>query len=221
MTRLLHTVVLAATTCNVAVAANREAVELRVTIYNHAQVPLGVVEEALADLRRIFRHAGVESVIVIGDPNDPESVQIAYPERPRRGFERNAACLARRDIALRITVALPSQRSTVLGMAMPLARKGLNAVVYDDRIRSVAVRRVRAHAAVLAHAMAHEIGHVLMRSGDHERIGIMSDAWTDEEYAWLAGKTLLFSRKQSDLMRRTLAGLGCEVEGSSVAALGR
>jgi hypothetical protein len=87
-------------------------------------------------------------------------------------------------------------------------------LVYDDRVRSVAANRVLPHAAILAHAMAHEIGHVLLRSSAHDKIGIMSGAWTDDEYAWIARGTLSFSRKHAQAMQATLLGFDCADRGN-------
>jgi len=189
------------------------AAELRITLYNHADVPAHVLEAASAGLRRIFMASGIEVRIIHGDPEAPEGVSVAYPSPLRPGLEREAACQARTDVALRITVGLPSQRSTILGMAVPFARKGLNVLVYDDRVRSVAAARAQAPGAVLAHAMAHEIGHVLLRSSGHDKIGIMSSAWTDDEYTRITQRTLIFSRKQAQAMQATLRGLACAQSG--------
>jgi len=213
MNHLRLATILAVSACSEA-ANPTPASDLRITVYNHANVPAHVLEEALGILRRIFLASGIDIKITHGDPEAAEGFLISYPDAQSQGLEKVAACLARRDVAVRITVGLPSQRSTILGMAVPLARKGLNVLVYDDRVRSVAANRVQSHTAILAHAMAHEIGHVLLRSSAHEKLGLMSGAWTDDEYAWIARGTLSFSRKHAQAMRATLAGLGC-VDGDS------
>ena len=96
-----------------------------------------------------------------------------------------------------------------MGMAVPLATEGLNARVFGDHVRDTASRQNREYATVLAHAMAHEIGHVLLRSGNHAQRGLMSSVWTDFEYWWMARGLLLFTGDQAKAMRASLTGAGC------------
>ena len=44
---------------------------------------------------------------------------------------------------------------------------GLNVRMFNDRIRWAAMRRNRSYTTVLAHVIAHEIGHVLLRTSEH------------------------------------------------------
>jgi hypothetical protein len=58
------------------------------------------------------------------------------------------ACRARRDIALEIVGKTQSYlQDTILGVAVPLAREGLNARVFDEHVRDLAVRQSRDYAS--------------------------------------------------------------------------
>jgi hypothetical protein len=191
--------------------ASAGAAELRVVVYDQARVPKEVTRTAFEDLRRIFHESGIEVKLVAGDGTSSEASLITYPEPPPKGREKDAACLARRDIALEITVApaFGQRKNTILGTAQPLAREGLNVRVFDDRIQDTAMRENRTHAAVLAHVIAHEIGHVLLRANAHSRRGLMSALWTDYEYGIIDRGLMFFTADQSKAMRMALSGAGC------------
>jgi hypothetical protein len=52
-------------------------------------------------------------------------------------------------------------------MAQPLARVGLSVRIFYDHVQYAAEKNNRQDALVLAHVIAHEIGHVLLRSNAH------------------------------------------------------
>jgi hypothetical protein len=185
------------------------AEQLRITVYDKAQVSDQVREAMAFSLRRIFRQSGIEIGWVAGVPGAPEATSMIY-EPFRRGHELELACHARRDIALDIfPAAVPGVKKQVLGMAQPLTRTGLNVRIYDEHIRQAAARENRSYASVLSHAIAHEIGHVLLRSNTHAGRGLMSDVWTDREYDWMGKEALYFTDRESRKMRMMLSGAAC------------
>ena len=113
-------------------------------------------------------------------------------------------CRARQDIALKISTNPAGLTKGALGMAHPLAASGLNARVFDDRIRAAAARWNRPYTLVLAHAIAHEIGHVLLRSDSHAARGLMGPVWSAYEYGWMDHGLMFFTEEQSRTMRATL-----------------
>jgi hypothetical protein len=188
--------------------------QLRITIYQQAHLPQEVMESMFHQLRLIFRLAGVAVDLVTGDPAADEATLFTYPRLPPKGHEHEFACRARRDIALKIADVSPSGvPRTILGIAAPLARSGLNARVFNDHIIESAMRHNRPHANVLACAIAHEIGHVLLRSSDHRMSGLMSAVWTGPEYTQMefTGR-MLFTPEESKTMRANLNGTACPKE---------
>ena len=185
------------------------AEQLRITAYYKARVSDEVSEAVVSSLRRIFRQAGIEIEWVAGIPGAPEATLMIY-EPFRRGRELELACHARRDIALDILpAAVPGVKKHVLGMAQPLTRTGLNVRIFDEHIREAAARENRAYASLLSHAIAHEIGHVLLRSNTHAGRGLMSDVWTAREYDWIGKEAMYFTDGESRNMRVTLSGAAC------------
>jgi hypothetical protein len=94
-------------------------------------------------------------------------------------------------------------------MALPNAQVGVNAMVFANHVGYAALLHSRPYDAVLACAIAHELGHVLLRSNAHEAYGIMGAVWTRKEYHAINVRAMLFTREHSRRMRTTLRGAGC------------
>ena len=119
-------------------------------------------------------------------------------------------CGVRRDIVLKIVASSPmSLKETVLGTSSPFVAFGLNVRVFDDHIREAAFQHHLPHAIVLSYVMAHEIGHVLLRSGLHGRWGIMSSVWRDHEYEQMPLGALVFSNAEAKSMSANLRAPVC------------
>lgn len=186
------------------------AEQLRITIYDDIGLHERTLGETANHLQRIFRRANIEISLSRGDPAAAENSLIVYEIRPSPLRRQQAVCLARRDIALNIVATPRGVRRGVLGMALPLSSEGLNVRVFADRVLDAAVRNERPFANVLAHVMAHEIGHVLLRTEAHESHGIMTAVWSWREYDQMTASTVMFfTREQSLRMRQTLAGGDC------------
>jgi hypothetical protein len=184
--------------------------QLRITVYDGARLPREISAPAFEELRAILREAGIDVEVITGDLSASEASFLQLPTPPRKGGERAAACRARRDIALEILeTAPPGHKASILGYAQPMASAGLNVRVFNDRIRWAAMDRNRSYAAVLAHVIAHEIGHVLLRSSEHSSNGLMSPVWSDAEYAWMSRSLMFFTRSQAIAMRSELTGAKC------------
>ena len=184
--------------------------QLRITVYDGAPLPREISAQAFTDVGCILRGAGIDVELIRADFTVPEASLLQLPTPPRKGSERAMACRARRDIALEILKAAPpGHKKSILGYAQPLASAGLNVRVFDDRIRWVAAEWNRPHATVLAHVIAHEIGHVLLRNGEHSLVGLMSEAWRDADFRWMSRSLMFFSRQQATAMRSELSGAKC------------
>ncbi len=182
-----------------ALAASCHA-ELKITVYDGADLPREVVLDALDRLRAILEKAGIGSRPVLGNPAEPDASLFLYVAVPM-------ASGARRDIALKIVHSSPlSLPQGVLGMSSPFAPAGLNVRVFDDHVQEAAERHGVEHGLVLSYAMAHEIGHVLMQSGGHSSRGIMSAVWKKEEYARMAQGGLGFSNEDALRIRSWSGG---------------
>ena len=194
---------------------------LRITIYDQAHLTREVSLTAFDQLGRVLRHVGIAIEIMAGDPAAEEASEFNYEAPPRPGQEREAFCGARRDVALQIiSHSVPGLAPTVLGISSPLARSGLNVRVFSDHVLKAAYWHDRPYPDVLSYVMAHEIGHVLLRSGQHGGWGLMSSVWRQSEYARMGrGGVMFFTGDESREMRINLGGLVCP-EPSAPTGLG-
>jgi len=65
----------------------------------------------------------------------------------------------------------------------PDGQRNVMATLYYDRVLRVARRAGLDVSGLLGRAMAHEIGHLLLRVPGHNRSGLMRAVWTDAELA--------------------------------------
>ena len=80
------------------------------------------------------------------------------------------------------------------------------ATVYVDRVDWLAKRAQYPRAPVLGRAIAHEIGHLLLRSNAHTETGLMREVWTAEQVVRNRREDWTFSADQGgDLRNARLA----------------
>jgi len=115
-----------------------------------------------------------------------------------------------RDLILRIMPTLVSRPTSVdagfrLGVAVldPGTRAGEMATIFHDRVQAVAHRTGVDCGQLLGRALAHEVGHLLLREMGHSRHGLMRAVWTDEELTSNRREDWLFA--PSDLRQLQLA----------------
>ncbi len=116
-----------------------------------------------------------------------------------RGFCHNAPGV--RNLVVRIMPSVPPGQAAAegfpaadgekslldleLGFAVVDAgtRSGAMATIFHDRVRAVSQRVRIDFSALLGRAIAHEIGHLLLRTAGHGSSGLMRAVWTDAELA--------------------------------------
>jgi hypothetical protein len=63
----------------------------------------------------------------------------------------------------------------------PDARADAMATIFDEQVQTVAGRANVDRSELLGRALAHELGHLLLRVTGHSRTGLMRAVWTDTE----------------------------------------
>ena len=163
-----------------------------------ADVPLHVVVLAKPEVERIYRDAGVTIIwSEAAARREGELDSPLSPPTPGRGF---GLVILSRKVTDRLTVA-----SDALGGAAgaPDQRRRM-AYCFYHRVERIARTHLRTAAwrdtydidtiILLAHAMAHEIGHLLLPSG-HSAAGLMRADWNpDDLRAAVRGDLNLSSR---------------------------
>jgi hypothetical protein len=88
-------------------------------------------------------------------------------------------------------------------LAFALPYEGIHIQVFVGRVRQLVGPKIA--VSLLAHVMAHEIGHILQGMSRHSESGIMKAAWNPGDYEEMARKALSFS--ETDI-RMIHSGLG-------------
>jgi hypothetical protein len=92
--------------------------------------------------------------------------------------------------------APPGFTPHALGYSLPCAQRGTQITVYADRMEAVSRAGYAAFYQVLAHSLAHELGHVLLRSNAHEASGLMKGFWTKNDWQRAAVFVVRFSSQR-------------------------
>ena len=185
--------------------------KITLRVYNYAHIPDVLLSRAEEEATAIFRPTGIEAVWV---------------DCPLSGAEwdRYPACqqpMGRADFALRILSAAMTQkapaRGEALGFALPCPEDltGCYAEVFYLRITDWASGAEISAYQLLGHAMAHEIGHLLLGPNSHSRNGIMRAQWNRDDLRVVARASLRFSPEQSERLRSACLG---RIQGAGMAA---
>ena len=148
----------------------KPGLRINVRVYTYADVSHRTLVQAEEESSRIFRAAGVELAWL--DCPTSHAEEEKYPAcEPPLG-----------SMAVDLRILPPSMTARVrssgeqLGFAMASA-----AWVYYQRVELLAESRVASRDEILGHAIAHEIGHLLLGPDSHSPSGIMRANW-DQKY---------------------------------------
>lgn len=145
--------------------------QIRIRVQDYAGVSAKLRAEASAVAEQILNEGGalpiwLDCSLAVGEAMDERCRQ-----RP------NA-----QDIVLRLMpekmAAAVGLKTACLGYAVvPQNNFGTLAAVFVDEARRKAERALASRSAVLGHAMAHEIGHLLIGKAEHGSRGLMQPVW--------------------------------------------
>jgi hypothetical protein len=155
---------------------------------------------AVHETEHIFQTAGIHLSWTTGNPSAPEASLLdqSVPDSP---------VPLRRIIVVRIvSTAGPALPAEVLGRALPFAASGTQVTVFLDHIRSSAKQSAVPVPALIGHVLAHELGHVLLRSevDSHQSAGVMCGEWGPSEYDRIRHGALRFTHFQTLALQRTI-----------------
>jgi len=110
------------------------------------------------------------------------------------------------EIEIRVVKATALSERGSLGFATVdvVERAGTLATVYIDRVDALAVEAGIDRGEVLGHAIAHEVGHLILGSVDHSPHGLMRATWKVDELRRNLPLDWMFSGAQGAEMRRRL-----------------
>jgi hypothetical protein len=163
--------------------ADGEAQELasfELRVGNAANGPEAVVTSALSAVQAIYQRAAISAHVEETHQGNPLIITAVLVD----------------------SSAMHRTRDNVLGVAAE-SRVGCGRVAYVfwDRVRELARARRYAVATVLAMAIAHEVGHLLLPPGSHAMTGLMQPQWRDDDFRLAEEGTLGFSDGEARRMR--------------------
>ncbi len=163
-------------------------------LQNEAGVPRDLVERAQAEVVRLFNLADVEIRWVT--------------EVPEHGVRLRVVS---------VTTWEPSEKkvqASVLGYTHGSeGKRGTRAYVFWRRVEQASQKFTASRDRVLAIAIAHELGHMLLPDGKHAKAGLMAGPWDANHFRSASAGLLAFSTDTARLMR-----VEVEKEGSTAVA---
>ena len=160
-----------------------------VHLSNLAGVPAHIVGAAQAEVTRTFAEAGV-------------AIEWAGPSQP---YTVGQSDVLRLHLVAQETGNLKRRIHPVLGAAVTTELGTRVAWVYYQRVEAEAARSSVRASLVLASAIAHEIGHLLLPGRVHATTGLMRACWDDGDFQRAARGTLRFSPAEGAEIRAGIA----------------
>ena len=157
-------------------------------------------------MTRIYLDAGVEIAWIsdappAGGPDDPQTLTPTYPH------------LTLVILCRELTDELTSDATALGGAVGTRDYRGRVAYVFYDRVERIAQTHLNVArepgtddmytVIVLAHAMAHEMGHLLLPYG-HSPTGLMRAEWDAKDLRLAMNRQLNFTNEQAELIRGQL-----------------
>ncbi|HEY7305461.1 MAG TPA: hypothetical protein VH601_15160 [Bryobacteraceae bacterium] len=156
--------------------------QAQVRIFNLARVPERDLVRAKAEVGRIFADGGIDVHWAEGDLHDRSSLAEDFS-----AANSEAGCTGeanRSELRVQLLAHLPyGMPAGTLGFSLPCAKFGMDSTIFVDQCEAVSYQVRPTFAKVLGDAIAHELGHVLLRSGQHSGSGLMRARW--DKATWL------------------------------------
>lgn len=160
---------------------------LSVTIHNIADVPEIALTRAKTEVERIYAGAGVKIAWVTASEHPGDSIHVTVQRQPAGGLG------AISPFVLGTTVGGNHSR-------------GGSSFVFYERVLNFALKHQRSVELVLAFAIAHEMGHVLLPAPAHTPRGLMKAEWDDNDIRLLTVGARPFTPIQVTLMNAAIEG---------------
>ncbi len=167
--------------------------QLTVFVIERAGTPARVLTGAERNAAQVFRQAGVD----VGWVNCDERKSEAACEK-----------ISHADLIVHMIPRARTLSGEVFGVAFVENSAGVYADVFVDPIQRLHEQdRTVSLSPILGDVLAHEIGHLLLRSNAHSREGIMQAHWQAEQLHRVAKGQMRFTKEQAIKMRTRVSSL--------------
>jgi hypothetical protein len=169
-----------------------ESASLQVSVFNDAGISPSVVTSAESQASRVFQEAGISIHWLNCSQKSAVSAELA------RCAEANFPC----HLHLHLIKASRGLNPATLGVSFLSANgAGCCADLFDASVKALALSSGIPLPVVLGHAMAHELGHVLLGTNSHSVNGLMRSHWDWENLQSAQRGELLFLRPEAAQIR--------------------
>jgi len=182
-------------------------------VYDYAQVEAQEWIRAKAEATRVLMSAGIEALWldcpVTAEPLNDHACRT--PLKPT-------------DLVLRILPKSMAERMARGADSFGFAQQSTDgtpsyvASVFYHQVESAAREFGVSRAVILGHALAHEVGHLLLGKDSHSPNGIMRAFWTEKELLNASAARLVFLPQQAAMMRTEVANRAREQAAGEVVA---
>jgi hypothetical protein len=173
-----------------------EESQVTISVHNDAGIPFGILLQAESEASRIFRQSGVEA----------RWLNCSLPPAAAEDPAECATADFPRHLQLRIARRSLNLNEFAMGISYLSADgTGCYADLFFNRAQLIHEISHVSVPTILGHAIAHEIGHLLLGTNSHVPTGIMRAQWQPADLASASKGTLLFSLLESQEMRNRLA----------------
>lgn len=178
-----------------ATLADGVPLRLRVSVFNYAGLSTSTIQQAEDVTTRIFLDAGIR-VLWLNCSQDSEH---------EYSFDRCGEVSFPAHLQLRILRSAHGFGPSIVGVSfMSADGMGCSADLFYEPLQVLQRQNHVVPSVILGHAMAHELGHLLLGTNSHSPTGIMRAHWTSEDLANATGGHFLFTLEQSGKLRMSL-----------------
>jgi len=170
---------------------SNEANETKITIrfFNYAPIPTRILDEARERVTAIYHRSGIAI----------DWVECPVRDQDPSGFPACTEVWDTTHLFLHLlTQAAKTIRVEKVGESLLSARM---ANIYWNRVRQQAESVQVELDRILAHTIAHEVGHLLLGSNSHAPTGIMVGKWSRQDLISISQFGLSFTAQQSEFVR--------------------
>lgn len=168
-----------------AAAQTSDHFTVQVRLHDDAGVPADALQRAKRDAELIYERSSIKLEWIDDGSSTPHSIILRIIAKP---------------------IGMKSRNRAVVGVA-PGSRevRGRLAFVFYERIQDYSEALELDIALMLGHAMAHELGHLLLPYDAHSVSGVMRGAWDRAQARAATAGTVTFNPHQAQLIRERLA----------------
>jgi hypothetical protein len=157
--------------------------QVQIRVFNVARVPRRDLSRAEGEITRIFAQAEIQVRWAEGALDDEAALMTDQSANNTSAAGCKVARHAR-ELRLQLLPHAP-QGVTIgtLGYSLPCAAFGIDSTIFIDHCEGVTYQTLASFSKVLAYSMAHEVGHLLLRSNEHSPSGLMRARW--DRASWI------------------------------------